>query len=606
MKTLLRNVLLACVALFLIGCGGFRPQPGPGPDPSGNFVPLTTPFIMIGDSQEHESTGYPLHDNDSAIDSYVEVAQRPPEQTLFGRRILEWVLSSHPGEPAIHVGDVMDLSCRSEARRMARIFESSQHPMVILPGNHDGLMFGIYAYNLLDAKLDLDASKWNMACRRGAESDDSEFMTESEALTKRGFIASYIAEQLKEHPPKPGLEAPPETGRLTMNWRNPDPNAFLSAMKGELVDGFGYADSFLAHRLLLPRAPEARRGTVVIALDTNQAGMLVSTWDTIMGRSPGSMGHVRPEQIGAVREWVEEAKANGDIVIFAGHHNWKSLGLPSRVMLRNLMSDVDHPLVYLSGHTHRGFWAEHRVLNSRPILELNVSSLSDWPIAYRRVSFAYDEEANRIMVHGELLPHGSAPVDSYDDLLAAWIAATCGESDVAFDHILKEDTALVRQQRESRGTLVGWLVSSLGSVCESCEDPLYNHAQTYQNELLELVLEVDEDLGREAHALHTLPMPDWCGGKDFDECIRMVMAEKSTTSEEHRELFRRKAALVALCNEHLDDLTAHRARAYMTCRAVLAAKLDFDATDDEHNANRGEAKCRAEQIFRPQASVGMQ
>jgi hypothetical protein len=37
---------------------------------------------------------------------------------------------------------------------------------------------------------------------------------------------------------------------------------------------------------------------------------------------------------------------------------------------------------------------------------------------------------------------------------------------------------------------------------------------------------------------------------------------------------------VALLNDHLDDLDSHRAKAYMTCRAVQAAKLDFDATDE--------------------------
>jgi hypothetical protein len=30
----------------------------------------------------------------------------------------------------------------------------------------------------------------------------------------------------------------------------------------------------------------------------------------------------------------------------------------------------------------------------QPLLELNVSSLSDWPIAYRRISFAWNEAAS--------------------------------------------------------------------------------------------------------------------------------------------------------------------------------------------------------------------
>ena len=60
-----------------------------------------------------------------------------------------------------------------------------------------------------------------------------------------------------------------------------------------------------------------------------------------------------------------------------------------------------------------------------------------------------------------------------------------------------------------------------------------------------------------------------------------------------------------MLNDHLDELDSHRAKAYMTCRAVQAAKFDFDATDEDHNFDRGEAKRQAEQFFRIEASVGM-
>ncbi len=43
----------------------------------------------------------------------------------------------------------------------------------------------------------------------------------------------------------------------------------------------------------------------------------------------------------------------------------------------------------------------------------------------------------------------------------------------------------------------------------------------------------------------------------------------------------------------------------MTCRAVQAAKADFDATPEDSNSDRGEEKRRAEQFSRIDASVGM-
>ena len=43
----------------------------------------------------------------------------------------------------------------------------------------------------------------------------------------------------------------------------------------------------------------------------------------------------------------------------------------------------------------------------------------------------------------------------------------------------------------------------------------------------------------------------------------------------------------------------------MTCRAVRAARIDFDATDDARKEHRLETHRRAEQFFRIEASVGM-
>jgi hypothetical protein len=607
MKTNLLHMLTLClVPLWLTGCASFTPQPGPGTDPQGNYRPLTLPFVALGDTQEHLSTGYPMHDNDSAVDAYVEVAQRPPEQTLFGRRVMEWVLHSNSDMPFLHLGDVMDLSCRIEAHRMTRVFRHATQPGVILPGNHDGLMFGIYAFNLYDAALDSEAAKWNRACLRGAEVADTKHKSTREAFSKRDFIAQYISEHANSNPTKAGLNAPPEAGVHEVSWHDPNPDAYLSGIEAKLLDGIGYANSYLAQRVKLPRAPGANRDVIIIGMDTNQAGPLVSTWDTIMGRSPGSMGHIHPDQIKATEKWVDEAISKGDIVVFAGHHNWRSLGLPTRVQLRTLMNRLKHPLVYLSAHTHRGFWAEHRTLAHRPLLEMNVSSLSDWPVAYRRIRFDYDEAANRLRVRADLMPEGDVPTQSYTDLLNAWQKQTCLASGVVIDKIGREDLELVKRQRDSRGSLVEWLLQYFSPWCEACDETLYRHAQSYQDELLLALIEVSNDLGSESHQLHTLKLPAWCKEQDYTVCAKSLMAGKPESYQQNVELFRRKAALVSLLNDHLDELDAPHAKAYMTCRAVTAARIDYDMTPDDKKNNRDEEKRRLEQFFRIEASVGME
>jgi len=599
-----RQAVWFCVAL-LSGCASFVPQQGPERDPGGNYRMLTRPIVAVGDTQEHEATGFPLHDNDSAVDAYVEVAQRPPEQPLFGRRILEFALESHPDDPFIHLGDLLDLSCRSEAQRMRRAFHSARSPGAVLPGNHDGLMFGIYSYPVLDRILDPDAQRWNRACRRGAVSDSTEFKSDREAFTKRDFIAGYLAALAQGRYRHDGLKVPEHGGDEAVSWRNPDRTAFVTAIEAQLFGGWRYADSFIAQRLKLPRATGATRDVIVVALDTNQSGPLASAWDTIMGRSPGTIGNIHFDQIRAVTKWVNEATVRGDIVVFAGHHNWNSLGVPSRALLGNLMSSVAHPLVYLSAHTHRGFWASHRTLDGRPLLEMNVSSLSDWPIAYRRIQFAYDEKANRIRVHAELMPRGKQPHVSDADLIAAWEGQTCERANALPGHLELVDSGLVQAQRESRGSLLQWLLAGLGPVCATCEQPLYEHAQNYQNMMLQALIQLEADLEPRVHGVQAARRPHWCGDDDFLTCAGRLMAERPADFRGHVDLFQRKAQLVEVVANHLDDLEAPEARAYMACRAVLAAKSDFDATPDDYNANRGEAKRRAEHFFVTEASVGV-
>jgi hypothetical protein len=269
------------------------------------------------------------------------------------------------------------------------------------------------------------------------------------------------------------------------------------------------------------------------------------------------------------------------------------------------MARLDHPLVYLSAHTHAGFWAVHRALSRRPLLELNVSSLSDWPIAYRRISFAYDAKAKRLLVRGDLMPHGDQPNASFDDLLAAWEAETCASSAWPIEWIHENEAEVVHKQRASRGTLVEWLVSALAPVCESCETPLYVHANSYQDGLLLALLQADAALKASGLRLPDVELQAWCGGLAFAECARALMAEQATDYPSHVDLFRRKAGLVAAVNDHLDEITEPRAKAYMTCRAVQAAKIDFDATDDARKERRLETHRRAEQFFRIEASVGM-
>ena len=89
---------------------------------------------------------------------------------------------------------------------MAQVFRATPSAGAILPGNHDGLMFGIYGYDILDAAArprcgEVEPAPAGAARRR----EDAEHRTANEALTKRDFIAGYLAGQAAGRRAKPGL-----------------------------------------------------------------------------------------------------------------------------------------------------------------------------------------------------------------------------------------------------------------------------------------------------------------------------------------------------------------------------------------------------------------
>jgi hypothetical protein len=151
-----------------------------------------------------------------------------------------------------------------------------------------------------------------------------------------------------------------------------------------------------------------------------------------------------------------------------------------------------------------------------------------------------------------------------------------------------------------------WLISAAAPVCESCEQPLYVHANSYQDGMLQALLQADAAVKSSGLQLPAPKLPAWCGARAFADCARSLLAEKPQDYSGYVDLFRRKAGLVATVNDFLDAIKEPRAKAYMTCRAVQAAKIDFDATDDARKEQRLETNRRAEQFFRIEASVGME
>lgn len=651
--------LLAAIllALAIAGCASHDEQVRIPDDRFGLYVPLTLPIILVGDTQEHESTGFPLYQSDGAVDSYVEVAQRPPEQPLFGRRLLEWAIESHPDEPMVHLGDVIDLSCQSEHRRMQKIFEKAKKPIAVTPGNHDGLLFGIFNYDIVETYVKGEALEWQRGCRPGTGLEgDKSANGRGPGLNKRNFIAGYLKRLSTGHVPLASLPVPAESGHVTVSWENPDPQGFIERIEADLIEGRDYAQSFILHKFRLPPAPAAPMRTTIVAMDTSQLNVAIGFFSTAMGESPGDVGLVMDGQAKILTRWVADARKAGEIVIFTGHHPWAMLSPGTRFRLEPILKSVDHPLVYISAHTHSGFWALHRI-NGRDLLELNVSSLSDWPLAYRKVAFAYDLQAKSLRVTGELLPSTGTPVENDQDLLDAWTKPSCGQAGIPAAKLIQKDIAEVEVQKQARGSLVEWLLRGMADLSivdpeevDDAADPAdvrnrayqrllegahlheffgkpakqqgdaeeqfesnynallrhYEAAHPYKDALLEVIIEFYDDMGGTVKELSRVRPPDFCGDESVRDCAASLRSAKWDYLASAIALYRKKAAFVDDVERQLDEIDDPRAKGYMTCRTAIAAKLDHELTPEETQPGTTESERHRLGFFRSAATVGME
>jgi hypothetical protein len=404
-----------------------------------------------------------------------------------------------------------------------------------------------------------------------------------------------------------GLKSPQRTKDLKdiqLAWVNPDQEGFVEKVDANLVFGRNYATSFIVQKLRLPPAADASRRVTIVGIDTSQLSVAIGVLNMLAGESPGDTGRVLDGQARIIETYVKEAQRAGEIVIFAGHHSWNQLDAGSRSLLAKIMEQVDNPLVYISAHTHEGWWAMHR-LGNRSLLELNVSSLADWPIAYRRISFAYDPAAKRIKVSADLMPMTESPPQSDNEILDAWVRQACTEVEIPLETIARRDQATVTAQRESRGTLFDWAFSSFEGISDAARLNLYEHAHSYIDGLLDVIMSTHGNLGGQVPELEEVTVPGYCVAGSVKACAAALLSMQHSDLPTSIESYRKKSFFAYTVGEQWDDIQDPRAKAYMTCRAAISAKDDFDMTPEDKRPGTTEERRRNRDFFRAEATVGM-
>jgi len=202
-----------------------------------------------------------------------------------------------------------------------------------------------------------------------------------------------------------------------------------------------------------------------------------------------------------------------------------------------------------------------------------VSSLSDWPLAYRRVSFAYDRRSNRIKVIADLLPSQGSPPKNDAELLEAWTRPSCAQAGLSMEKIAKEDLAAVKAQKESRASIIDWLFEEVLENFEEGRQLLYQHAHWYQDGLLQIIIELYDDLGGQVSDLHRVCPPEFCHRESVRDCASTLRSAEYSSLPSTIETFRMKAAFVDAVGEQLEEIDDPRLKGYMVCRTAFARKM---------------------------------
>lgn len=106
--------------------------------------------------------------------------------------------------------------------------------------------------------------------------------------------------------------------------------------------------------------------------------------DKFACRTAGTNGEILQDQADAAVAAIERLRKENPSarVILFGHHDLVSLSEPTHEHLAKMITAGAQPL-YVSAHTHLGFWKFHRLHDSISVIELNVGSLLDDPVHFR-------------------------------------------------------------------------------------------------------------------------------------------------------------------------------------------------------------------------------
>jgi hypothetical protein len=369
----------------------------------------------------------------------------------------------------LHLGDAMQLSCKSEFNRFRDAINKTGVPWAMAPGNHDGFYSGITypdrgrvmskehkknISNLLDnyytgwggvctpAREDEKNCEGEQGCDRGGVDKVLPPMGKSkwvpsaepnivrrELELEKAILPKYkvIENLIKENHLVPNLENFEGCDTILIN---------DTATPIKRVQFCTYAKdkpwaSYILQELVFDGASSGST-VAVFMIDT---GVMKTRPHQVIWGGPSRKGRLGSLQMKKLEKWISDSDA--DIKIVAGHQPFKKIERKERGLLKILFKKEKVSL-YLSAHTHDGYDKIHSlgkndITNEEVFFtEHNISSLIDTPLEYgvlkingaeqglkstsleRRI-VTYDQAANPILPKGIKRRHRTVSIEFIDD-----------------------------------------------------------------------------------------------------------------------------------------------------------------------------------------------
>jgi 3',5'-cyclic AMP phosphodiesterase CpdA len=372
---------------------------------------ITAPVILISDTQENEFLAEPLKMQGEGADRVVtEVAKRTVQQDLFIKDVFLTILKKHEDKPIIHLGDFLNISCKTEFEQVEKVLKQAKSPWVLAIGNHDGYFMGNYSKKAEGKNTVLNL--WKSACDHGRKYDNPE----KNRFDKDELIEAYLnlladeqqLPKLKEKIMKNKQKEKPKGKPFELDNKELDHPFYYKIacyIMGKGTDRIGdnFFGSYLLQQVILPKSTNSKLSSPVhlIILDTSQYDKPFS----FMALKPaGKKGQILENQIvnyaggnkfkkdhrykeysqwNILMKWIDDNHKKGIKTLLAGHHPIKEMQNDFLKKLVKLRKEDKILNLYLSGHTHSGGFYQSVDKN---FYELNIGSLNDFPIHYRNLS----------------------------------------------------------------------------------------------------------------------------------------------------------------------------------------------------------------------------